>query len=202
MKIEFDSLNLNLDAMRAGDRQEVARLVDAAYPAIYRLALRMVDNEQDAEDVLQETFIKVMRALPGFKGRSALTTWIYRIAVNEALMLMRKRKGNMVSIEDDGDDDGEEGEGMHIVDWCCLPEAEFVSAETRQHLDRAVQQLPPRLRMVFLLRDIEGFSVAETAELMKISEANVKTRLVRARLKLREMLTVYFGERVQEKRKQ
>lgn len=200
MKTEFDLQNINLDSLRGGDHKELARLVDAAYPAIYRLALRMVENEQDAEDVLQETFLKVMRALPGFEGRSALSTWIYRVAVNEALMLMRKRKGNVVSIENDGDNEGEESEGMQIVDWCCLPESEFVSTETRQQLEQAVKHLPARLKMVFLLRDIEGFSVAETAELLKISEANVKTRLVRARLKLREMLTVYFGERMQEKR--
>lgn len=201
MKTEFDLLNFNINALRAGDRNELARLVDAAYPEIYRLALRFVENEQDAEDVLQETFLKVMRALPGFEGRSALSTWIYRVAVNEALMLLRKRKGIVLSIENDSDDEGDEGEGMQIVDWCCLPETEFLSAETRQQLEQAVQQLPARLKMVFLLRDIEGFSVAETAELLKISEANVKTRLVRARLKLRQMLTVYFGERMQEKRK-
>lgn len=201
MKTEFDLLNFNINALRAGDRNELARLVDAAYPKIYRLALRFVENEQDAEDVLQETFLKVMRALPGFEGRSALSTWIYRVAVNEALMLLRKRKGIVLSIENDSDDEGDEGEGMQIVDWCCLPETEFLSAETRQQLEQAVQQLPARLKMVFLLRDIEGFSVAETAELLKISEANVKTRLVRARLKLRQMLTVYFGERMQEKRK-
>lgn len=200
MKTALDLKEFDIDALRAGDRKEIARLVDAVYPAIYRLALRMVENEQDAEDVLQETFIKVIRALPSFEGRSALSTWIYRVAVNEALMLLRKRKTGVVSMDDDGEDEGEDNEGMQIVDWCCLPEAEFVSAETRQQLERAINQLPPRLKVVFLLRDIEGFSVAETAEFLKISEANVKTRLVRARLKLREMLTVYFGERMQEKR--
>lgn len=200
MKTDFDLQNLDIQALRLGDRKELARLVDAAYPAIYRLALRMVENEQDAEDVLQETFIKLMRALPGFEGRSALSTWIYRVAVNEALMVLRKRKGNLVAIEDDTDEDAEGGEGMQIVDWCCLPEAEFISAETRQQLEKAVKTLPNRLRMVFVLLDIEGFSVAETAELLKISQANVKTRLVRARLKLREQLTVYFGERMQERR--
>lgn len=200
MNAKLDLQNLDIKALRAGDRTELSRLVDAAYPSIYRLALRMVENEQDAEDVLQETFLKVMRALPGFEGRSALSTWIYRVAANEALMALRKRKGNVVSIEDGEDEEGEDREGMQIVDWCCLPEAEFVSSETRQQLERAVKQLPSRLRIVFVLRDLEGFSVAETAGMLKITEANVKTRLVRARLKLREILTVYFGERMQERK--
>lgn len=187
---------LNLAALKAGDREEFSRMVDAAYPSIYRLGLRMVGDHQDAEDVLQNTFLKAMRALPRFEGRSSLATWLYRIAVNESLMLLRKRRGNQVSVDEDGDGDAENADGMQIVDWCCLPEAEFLSVEARNFLDSAVAALPERLRVVFLLRDIEGFSVRQTAEALNITEMNVKTRLLRARLKLRELLTGYFGERL------
>ena len=191
--------NLDIAALRAGDRQEFARLVEAAYSPIYRLGLRMLGDPQDAEDVLQDTFLKAMRALPRFEGRSSLATWLYRIAVNESLMLIRKRRGGVISVDEGEDEDGDSSEAMQIVDWCCLPEAELVSDEARQFLDNAVQVLPENLRVVFILRDIEGLSVRETAQALNITEMNVKTRLLRARLKMRAVLSAYFGERVNEK---
>jgi RNA polymerase sigma-70 factor (ECF subfamily) len=189
----------SLSALQSGDRAEFARLVDAYSGPIYRLALKMVDDPQDAEDVLQETFIKAYRALQTFEGRSSLSTWLYRIAVNEALMHLRQRKPDQVSIDAERETAEGESEPVQIVDWRALPEEELLSAETRQVMDHAIQRLPATLRSVFLLRDIEGLSVRETAEALEVSEAVVKTRLLRARLNLRDQLSAYFNERMTEK---
>ncbi len=188
----------SLDALRAGDRSEFSRLVETYSGVIYRLALRMLENPQDAEDVLQETFIKAFRGLANFDGRSSISTWLYRIATNEALMHLRKNKYTFTSIEQP-DDSSEASEPMQIVDWCCLPEQELISGEARQVLDQSVKQLPESLRLVFLLREIEGLSTEETGQVLSLSETAVKTRLSRARLRLREMLSEYYGERVRRR---
>jgi RNA polymerase sigma-70 factor (ECF subfamily) len=178
------------------DRHAFGELVEKTSAKIYALGLRMLNNEQDAEDILQETYFKAFKALPNFEKRSSITTWLFRIAANEALMVLRKRKTpiNLVEIDDQ---EGETDEPMEIVDWCCLPEKEMISAETRSMLSKAADQLSPVLRIVFLLRDVEGFSGQETAEILGISEDAVKTRLVRARLRLREELSTYFRERME-----
>jgi RNA polymerase sigma-70 factor, ECF subfamily len=189
--------SLSLEALQTGDRTEFARLVDQYSNQIYRLALKILGDQNDAEDVLQETFIKAYRSLSTFEGRSSLATWLYRIASNEALMLVRKRKpeANMVS-SDGSDDEDDISPPQQIVDWCCLPENELLSSEARQFLDRAVESLSPGLRIVFILRDIQGLSIRETADVLKISEMAVKTRLLRARLQLREELSAYYGEKL------
>jgi RNA polymerase sigma-70 factor (ECF subfamily) len=191
--------SISIEALKSGSREAFARLVEVTSGHVYRVALRILGDEQDAEDVLQETYIKAFRALPGFEGRSSLTTWLYRIAVNEALMLARKRKPEVASVEQDQpfDPEGESAE-MEFVDFCCLPEGEFLSSEARRFLDQAVRQLPENLRVVFVMRDLEGLPVRETAEALGISESNVKTRLLRARLRLRQQLSVYYGERIAE----
>ena len=188
--------DFSLEKLRAGDRAEFARLVEAYSGVIYRLALKMLENQQDAEDVLQETFIKALRAIKNFDGRSNLSTWLYRIATNEALMLLRKHKRITVSLDEPAETEEQEVEPLQIVDWCCMPEEELVSAEARAYLDKAVEELPHSLRVVFLLRDIEGLSTLETGEVLNLSETAVKTRLSRARLRLRELLTGYYGERM------
>jgi RNA polymerase sigma-70 factor (ECF subfamily) len=190
---------ISLEALKAGDREAFARLVDETSQHIYRVALQILGNELDAEDVLQETYIKAFRALPEFEGRSSLTTWLYRIAVNEALMQVRKRKPQTVSVEENTPFDADaESDGMEIVDFCCLPEGEMLSNESRRFLDQAIQNLPANLRVVFVMRDLEGLSIQETAEALNLSENNVKTRLLRARLRLRQELSVYFGGKMQE----
>jgi RNA polymerase sigma-70 factor (ECF subfamily) len=189
---------LSLEALQKGDRTEFARLVDAYSAPIYRLALRIVGNPQDAEDVLQETFIKAFRNLGTFEGRSSFATWLYRIASNEALMSLRRRKPEALSVDATIDTPDGEHDPVEIIDWCCLPEDELLSAEAREYLDKAIDQLAATLRVVFLLRDIEGLSVRETAEALNISEAAVKTRLLRARLQLREILSHYYDERMKE----
>ncbi len=195
------SEQLSIDALRRGDRSEFALLVEAYSGSIYRLALKMLGNPQDAEDVLQNTFLKSLQALKTFEGRSSLSTWLYRIAVNEALMLIRKHKPQVLLSDMEGEDEeGNEFTPIEFTDWCCLPEEEFVSAESRKALDDAIQRLPEKLRVVFLLRDIEGLSIQETCEALGLSETAVKTRLLRARLRLRELLSGYYGERIVERK--
>lgn len=193
----------SIKALRAGDRAEFARLVDAYSGALYRLALKMLGNPQDAEDVLQNTFLKALQGLKTFEGRSSLSTWLYRIAVNEALMLLRKHRPE-VPITDTltKEEEGSDYAPVEFTDWCCLPEEEFVSAESRKTLDDAIRRLPETLRTVFLLRDIEGLSILETGEALGLTETAVKTRLLRARLRLRELLGSYYGERMTERKQE
>jgi RNA polymerase sigma-70 factor (ECF subfamily) len=191
--------DFSLDALKAGDPEEIRRFVEANSEAVYRLALRMLGDAQDAEDVLQETFVKALRGLKSFEGRSSLSTWLFRIATNEALMLLRKKKPETVSIDAEREDEEGQLEPIQLVDWCCMPEHELLSGESKQHMEAAIQKLSPALRAVFELRDIEGLSVKETADVLAVSEAVVKTRLLRARLKLREDLSAYFGSQLPER---
>jgi RNA polymerase sigma-70 factor (ECF subfamily) len=186
----------SLEALRAGDHAEFARLVDAYSGPIYRLGLRILGNVQDAEDVLQNTFLNALVHLPDFEGRSSISTWLYRIAANEALMLIRRRKPE-VNIDDEqiGDSDAPL-RPTQFVDWSALPEEELLSEEVTKALDAAIQLLPETLRMVFALRDVEGLSIKETADVLDLTETNVKTRLLRARLFLRERLSAYYGEHI------
>jgi len=185
-----------VDRLIAGDGQAFNELVDQTSAGIYGLGLRMLGNAQDAEDMLQETFLKAHNALRGFEKRSSLYTWLYRIATNEALMMLRRRKTEFhFDSEPVTQEEAENGE--EVVDWCCLPEKEFISEETRSELTRAAVKLSNALRMVFLLRDVRGFSTRETAEILQVNEEVVKTRLVRARVKLRDELSGYFRERFQ-----
>lgn len=186
----------SLAALRAGDRAEFTRLVDKYSGPIYRLTFKILGDAQDAEDALQETFLKAFRALRDFEGRSSVSTWLYRIAVNEAFMALRRRKPDAVSVDEAQPTPDGEQEPIQIVDWCCLPEDELLSSEARDHLDKAIDRLSPALKAVFLLRDIEGLSVRETAEALNLTEAAVKTRLLRARLNLREQLSTYYKERL------
>lgn len=194
--IEQAEQPISLEALRAGDRAEFTRLVETYYTPIYRLALKMLMREQDAEDVLQTTFLKALQHIGDFEGRSSLSTWLYRIAANEALMMLRRKRPE-ISIDEEPDEaDSSLPMPEQFTDWCCLPEQEFAGIEAKRQLDRAIQQLPEKLRIVFLLRDIEGLSIKETGEALNLTETAVKTRLLRARLALREQLSTYFSERL------
>ena len=193
--------DFSIEALRAGDRAEFARLVDAYSMPIYRLGLKMLGNAQDAEDILQNTFLNALMHLSGFEGRSSVSTWLYRIASNEALMTIRRRKSN-VNIEDlQTEDSDDEIMPASFVDWSILPENELLTEEGKKAIDAAVKKLPESLRMVFILRDVEDLSIKETAEILNLTEVNVKTRLLRARMALREQLSTYYGERNQQKEK-
>lgn len=192
--------DISLEELRSGDRVQFGRLVDAYSAPIYRLALRMLGDEQDAEDVLQTTFVKVFQHLSEFEGRSSLSTWIYRVAANEALMLLRRKRPSISLDEEPQDEDGDMTLPLQLADWTALPESDLLDAEARQHLDKAIESLPEKLRVVFLMRDIEGLSIKETGEALGMTETAVKTRLLRARLFLREQLTGYFGERLRQEK--
>lgn len=180
-------------ALQAGDQAAYAELVERYSPTIYNLALRMMNDREEAEEVLQETFLNAFRAVGRFEGRSQLGTWLYRIAYNAALMRLRKRQTPTTSIDEPFET--EEGNVIprQLVDWTARPDETLLTGELRGVLDAAVAGLPETLRGVFTLRDIEGLSTAETAEVLGLTETNVKVRLHRARLALRERLTDYFA---------
>ena len=192
--------DISIEALRRGDRAEFARLVDTYSAPIYRLGLRMLGNEQDAEDVLQNTFLSALTHLANFEGRSSVLTWLYRIAVNEALMVLRRGRPEVNIDDNDLSDDSDNLSPSQFVDWGALPENELLSAEGKQALDAAIRNLPENLRVVFLLRDIQELSIKDTADALGITEANVKIRLLRARLSLREQLSVYYGERINQEK--
>jgi RNA polymerase sigma-70 factor (ECF subfamily) len=179
-------------ALKAGDQSAYAELVERHSPTIYNLALRMMNDREEAEEVLQETFLSAFRAVGRFEGRSQLGTWLYRIAYNAALMRLRKRQLPTTSIDEPLQN--EEGDLIprQLVDWTARPDDILLTGELRGVLDAAAAALPETLRGVFTLRDIEGLSTAETAEVLGLTETNVKVRLHRARLALRERLTSYF----------
>ena len=187
---------LNLEALRSKDRHAFALLVDQNSDHIYRLALRLTGDSQDAEDVVQETFIKAYNNIESFEGRSKVSTWLYRIATNEALMMLRKRKDGITHIDEGVETDDGEIMPIQIVDWCCLPEKEIMTEETRRVLQEAALQLSDSNRAAFLLRDVEGLSTQEAAEALDISESALKVRLMRARMQLREELSDYFASRM------
>jgi RNA polymerase sigma-70 factor (ECF subfamily) len=139
-----------------------------------------------------------LQSIKKFEGRSSLSTWLYRIAVNEALMALRRHKPTVSVAMDYEDDEDELQHPTQFSDWCCLPEEDLLSAESKKHLDKAIRRLPEKLRVVFLLRDVEGLSIRETSEALDLTETAVKTRLLRARLNLREQLSLYYGERLKE----
>ena len=200
MTLENINTDISVTALQAGDRAEFARLVDMASAPIYRLGLKMLGNPQDAEDVLQNTFLKALQSLKNFEGRSTPLTWLYRIAVNEALMLIRRQRPQVEIAEEPQEGADELPAPVQLTDWCCLPESDFLSAESRQALDAAISTLPEKLRIVFLLRDIEGLSIHDTSDALGLTEAAVKTRLLRARLHLRERLSSYFTDRLSEEK--
>jgi RNA polymerase sigma-70 factor (ECF subfamily) len=159
---------------------------------IFRLAQHVTQNREDAEDVLQETFLKAYEHLDQFKGDSKFYTWIVRIAVNQALMKLRRRKTDKSVSLDDTIDTGEDTVTREVAAWDENPEQRFSREELGGILDNAIEGLEPLYRSVFVLRDIEELSTEETAEALGLSIPAVKSRLLRARLQLREKLTRFF----------
>ncbi|HET7090597.1 MAG TPA: sigma-70 family RNA polymerase sigma factor [Anaerolineae bacterium] len=185
-----------LERIRGGDKSACAECIEQHSAEVYRLALRLTGNETEAEDIVQETFLSAFKAIDSFEGRSSLSTWLYRIATNAAMMRRRRVQPEAVSVDDPdlfGDD---LPTPRPLFDWCCLPERDFETAETRAELGRAIRDLPDKLRAVFVMRELEELSTEETAEALDLSIDVVKTRLHRARLWLRERLSLYFTELV------
>jgi RNA polymerase sigma-70 factor, ECF subfamily len=183
---------------RAGEMEAFADLASRHEQSIYSLARRILQHDQDAEDVTQQTFLNALEHLGGFRGESSFRTWLMRIATYAALKVIRKRRGlETVSLDEATNPEGEEGHISHpeyIADWSRSPEELVARRETGRLLEEALASLDEGHRLVFLLRDVEGLSVRETAEALGLSEANVKVRLLRARLQLRERLTRVFGD--------
>ena len=177
---------------REGDMAAYNELVNHYERKVFRLAKHITQNDEDAEDVLQETFLKAFEHLPDFQGQSKFYTWLVRIAVNESLMKLRKRKSDRTVPLDEPVDTGEDTVVREIAVWEENPEERYSREELGQILDESVQSLKPAFRTVFVLRDIEELSTEETAEALGISIPAVKSRLLRARLQLREKLTRFF----------
>jgi RNA polymerase sigma-70 factor (ECF subfamily) len=181
---------------RRGQADAFATLVRQYDRNIYRLALNITGNREDAEDVLQDTFLKAYEKLDQFQGDSRFYTWLVRIAVNESLMKLRKRRGDKtVSLDEPVEGENSDTMVREVVDWGETPEQRFATVELRELLNRALTELEPAFRTVVVLRDIENLSTEETAEMLDLSVPAVKSRLLRGRLKLRERLNQYFGKR-------
>jgi RNA polymerase sigma-70 factor (ECF subfamily) len=177
---------------KAGSYAAFEELVNRYEKKIYRLGLNLTGNPEDAEDVLQEAFLKAFEHLPEFREDARFYTWLVRIAINEGLMKLRKRRSDKaVPIEDAV---GEEGEVVprEFTDWKPNPEQVYAQIEIEAILQNAAGSLPAGLRTAFLLRDVEGFSTEETATLLNLTEGAVKARLFRARMQLREELSKVF----------
>ena len=183
---------------KSGDLDAFEALTNRYEQRVYGLAMRMLRQEQDAEDVTQQTFLSVLEHLESFRGEASFSTWVLRIASHAALKILRKRKGlNTVSLEEATEKSDELDSIPHpefIADWRQSPEHLVEQNEVRRLLDDALTRLDEKHRLVFLLRDVEGLSVRETAEALDLSEGNVKVRLLRARLQLREDLTRVMGD--------
>jgi RNA polymerase sigma-70 factor (ECF subfamily) len=183
---------LDLAALRRQDPVAFRQLVETYSPRIYDLALKMLGNPDLAEDILQETFINVYKAIDRFEGRAHISTWLYRIAYNAVLMHLRREKGaaDVQSLDDDVDIDT-----LPTLSECKdAPERRLMQAELIQKMDEALANLSEALRIVFVLRDIEDLSTAETANVLNLSETAVKSRLHRARLALRAQLAPYLQD--------
>lgn len=190
----FDESALVVKA-QAGDVAAFTELISRYERKIYRLAKHITESDEDAEDVLQESFLKAYEHLDGFQGNSKFYTWLVRIAVNEALMKLRKRKSDKTVSLDDNGSDGDEPVIREIAVWDGNPEQRYSSEELRGILDTAIQNLKPSFRTVFVLRDVEELSTEETASMLNLSIPAVKSRLLRARLELRERLTRTFKKK-------
>ena len=190
--IELDDEAAVLEQARRGDTNALTGLLRRYEGKIFRLALHITQNREDAEDVLQETFLKAFEHLNQFQGNSKFYTWIVRIAVNQALMKLRKRKSDRAVSLDEQLDTGEDTVAREIAAWDENPEQRYSREELNHILTSAVDDLTPIYRAVFVLRDIEELSTEETAEALNLSVPAVKSRLLRARLQLRDKLTRHF----------
>jgi RNA polymerase sigma-70 factor, ECF subfamily len=188
--------NALIQRARRGDKAAIAEIVENHQQRVYRVALRMCGNPQDAEETLQETFLSAIKALPQFEGRSQLATWLYRIASNACLMQRRRQAAGaeLVSVEEAAELQDSLDLPKYFVDWSYRPEDMLLDNELREVMEQAIAELPPTLRITFIWRDLEGLSTAETAEVLGISEGTVKVRLHRARLQLRELLSAYVNQ--------
>jgi len=186
---------LLVNAARAGDVGAFEKLVRKYDRNVFRIAQHITQNREDAEDVVQDAFLKAFQKLGQFQGQSKFYTWLVRITVNEALMRLRRRRPErMVSLDEDVKTE-EDSIPREVADWAPNPEQLYNQSELKEILAKTIQGLPAGFRTVFVLRDVEGLSTEETADALGLSVPAVKSRLLRARLQLRERLNKYFKRR-------
>jgi len=182
-------------AAKAGDMGAFEELVKRYDRNVFRIAQHITQNREDAEDVVQDAFLKAYGNLEQFQEQSKFYTWLVRIAVNEALMKLRRRRPERTVSLDQEVQTEEDSMPREVADWSPNPEQQYSQAELRDILGKTIQGLPSGFRTVFVLRDVEGLSTEETAEALGLSIPAVKSRLLRARLQLRERLSKYFKQR-------
>jgi RNA polymerase sigma-70 factor, ECF subfamily len=179
-----------VELAKSGDRQALAQLVKNNEQTVYNFSFKICRDRDKAEHIMQETFFSMIKSLHQFDGNSKISTWLYRIVSNHCLMLARKDKSRtFVSI----DNDDELYEDKYTADWSNIPNQDIENTELKKILDEAIDKLNPEYRIVFLLRDVEGLSTEETAQLTELSVPAVKSRLHRARAFLRKDLNEAFS---------
>ena len=172
-----------------GEHEAFYELVRPFERAIYFAAMGVLNNPADAEEVAQETVLKAFNALPNFRFEAKFSTWIIQIAINESRMKLRKDRRHLYeSIEAERDDEEGDYRPRDLADWREIPSEELQRKELREALKRAIAALAPKYREVLILRDVQHVTIAETAKILGITEASVKTRLLRARLQMRDAL--------------
>ncbi len=182
---------------KRGDYDAFEALVSRHERRVYGLALRITGQAADAEEVVQQTFLSVIEKIDGFREEAKFSTWLTRVATNHALALLRRnRRRQTLPLAEEGSDDGDEHlpHPQYIAQWQATPEEIASQRETQRLLNEALGELDDKYRLVFVLRDVEGLSTAEAAEALDLTPSNVKVRLLRARLMLRERLTRHFGD--------
>ena len=179
-----------IERVLGGDEEAFRELVRPCEHAVFMATQVILNNEADAEDAAQEAVLKAFTNLAKFRGDSKFSTWLIRIATNEALMKLRKQRHQKLHDSLDEQRDGEEGDYIprDFADWREIPSEALQKKELRQALSRALASLTPKHRDVFVLRDVQHFTIEETAELLGIRKSAVKTRLLRARLQMRDAL--------------
>ncbi|MFZ0545073.1 MAG: sigma-70 family RNA polymerase sigma factor [Candidatus Promineifilaceae bacterium] len=185
-----------LTALRQGEAAAFEQLFDTYSDKIYRLAAGLLEDDVEAEGVVQDSFLRLFEYLDRFEGRSKIGTWLYRVAYNASMDRLRKRRPSLSLTDERDHDDTSLPPPVILTDWRNLPERLLTEAEINSELDRAITALPERLRAAFILYEIEGLSVDESAEVLGISVSAAKVRLHRARLALRERLAESFSELV------
>ncbi len=182
-----------LPALRRRAPEACQELFDLYSDKLFRLTAGMCGSDEDAEDVVQESFLRFFESLDRFEGRSAIGTWLYRAAHNACIDRLRRQRPTLELAEEDPEDDGLPMPTI-LADWDNLPEDLQARAEFQIQLRAAIAELPPRLRAAFLLRDVEELSTEEAAQVLEIEPGALKVRLHRARLLLRERLSRYVLE--------
>jgi RNA polymerase sigma-70 factor (ECF subfamily) len=185
-------------ATQAGNDAAFEQLVSRYDRKLFRIAHRILHNADDAQDVVQETFIKVFQHIQQFQSHSRFSTWLYRIVVNQSLMEVRKRRGKSAPGDLSLDAEEEDQLPLDLSDWRPNPEEQYTESELRDLLTRLLQELRPALRVVFIMHDIEGQRLQDVADALDLTLSAVKTRSLRARFYLREQLTVHFRKNIEQ----